>query len=131
MDVWYLVAVYVHITTAAVWLGAMLFEDPASDRFMTRIVQRIRGIGWVSLLILIATGVFMLHARGVELADIVSGRFFTARYGQVFAVKFALVALLAALQVTKGHRPSRALYGYLASMLIVIALSVWLVRPLV
>jgi hypothetical protein len=131
MDVWYLVAVYIHITTVAVWLGAMLFEDPGSDRFMSRIVQRIRGIGWVSLLILIATGVYMLHARGVGLADVVSGRFFTERYGQVFAAKFAFVALLAVLQVTKGHRPSRALYGYLASMLIVIALSVWLVRPIV
>src|SRR5687767_11300927 len=74
MDVWYLVAVYIHITTVAVWLGAMLFEDPDSDRFMSRIVQRIRGIGWVSLLILIATGVYMLHARGVGLADVVSGR---------------------------------------------------------
>jgi hypothetical protein len=129
MDVWYLVAVYVHITTVAVWLGAMLFEDPRSDRFMTRIVNRIRGIGWVSLLILIATGVYMLHARGVALADVVSGRFFAERYGQVFAAKFALVALLAGLQITKGHRPSRALYGYLASILVVIALSVWLVRP--
>jgi hypothetical protein len=131
MDVWYLVAVYVHITTVAVWLGAMLFEDPASDRFMTRLVMRIRGIGWLALLILIATGVYMLAARGVGLGDVLSGRFFTERYGQVFAAKFAFVALLAGLQVTRGHRPSRALYGYLASMLIVIALSVWLVRPLV
>lgn len=131
MDFWYLAAVYVHITTVAVWLGSMLFEDPASDRFMARMVQRIRGIGWVSLLILIATGVFMLHARGVSLGDVLSGRFFSERYGQVFAAKFAFVALLAGLQVTKGHRPSRALYGYLASILIVIALSVWLVRPIV
>jgi hypothetical protein len=131
MDVWYLVAVYVHITTVAVWLGAMLFEDPSSNRFMSRIVDRIRGIGWVSLLILIATGVFMLHARGAGLADVLSGRFFGERYGQVFAAKFAFVAVLATLQITKGHRASRALYGYLASMLIVIALSVWLVRPLV
>jgi hypothetical protein len=131
MDVWYLVAVYVHIITVAVWLGAMLFEDPSSDRFMTRIVMRLRGIGWISLLILIATGVYMLHARGVGLADVLSGRFFSERYGHVFAAKFAFVAVLAGLQIVKGHRPSRALYGFLASILIVIALSVWLVRPLV
>jgi putative copper export protein len=130
MDFWYLVAVYVHIVTVAVWLGAMLFEDPSSNRFMARIVVRIRGIGWVSLLVLIATGVYMLAARGVSLDD-VSGRFFAQRYGQVFAAKLAFVVLLVGLQVTRGHRPSRALYGYLASMLIVIALSVWLVRPLV
>lgn len=131
MDFWYLVAVYIHITTVAVWLGAMLFEDPASDRFMCRIVARIRGIGWVSLLILIATGVFMLHARGVGLPDIFSGRFFTDRYGQVFGAKLAFVALLAGLQIVNGNRPSRALYGFLALILIVMALSVWLARPFV
>ena len=131
MDFWYLVAVYVHIVTAAVWLGAMLFEDPASHRFMCRIVDRIHGIGWVSLVILTATGVFMLYARGIGLGDILSGRFFTARYGQVFAAKFAFVALLAGLQIVNGHRASRAIYGFLASILVVIALSVWLARPFV
>jgi hypothetical protein len=131
MDVWYLVVVYVHVVTVAVWLGAMLFEDPASNRFMTRMVVRIRGIGWLALLILIVTGAYLLGARGVGLADVLSGRFFAERYGQVFAVKLAFVALLVGLQVTKGHRPSRALYGYLASILIVIALSIWLVRPIV
>jgi hypothetical protein len=129
MDFWYLVAVYVHITTAAVWLGAMLFEDPASKRFMSRIVDRIHGIGWVSLLILSVTGAFMLSARGVGIDDVLSGRFFSDRYGHVFAMKFALVAVLAGLQISKGHQASRALYGYLASILIVIALSVWLARP--
>jgi hypothetical protein len=131
MDYSYLVAVYIHITTAAVWLGAMLFEDPTSRRFMSRIVDRIHGIGWISLLLLTITGIYMLHMRGVTVADVTSGRFFGERYGQVFGVKFAFVAVMATLQITRGHRPSRALYGFLASMLIVIALSVWLVRPLV
>lgn len=131
MSVWYLIAVYVHIVTVGVWLGAMLFEDPASRRFASRVVQRIRGIGWVSLLLLIATGVFMLHARGTGLGDVVSGRFFGDRYGQVFAVKALLVMVLIGLQVTVGHRPSKALYGYLVSLLLVVALSVWLARPFV
>jgi hypothetical protein len=131
MSVWYLIAVYVHIVTVGVWLGAMLFEDPASRRFASRVVQRIRGIGWVSLLLLIATGAFMLHARGTGLGDVVSGRFFGDRYGQVFAVKALLVMVLIGLQVTVGHRPSKALYGYLVSLLLVVALSVWLARPFV
>lgn len=125
----YLVAVYVHVLTAAVWLGAMLFEDPASHRFMCRLACRLRGIGGPSLAILIATGVFLLYARGVDVAAVASGRFFASRYGQVFAAKLALVALLVGLQVTRGNRPSRALYGYLLSVLLVVALSVWLVRP--
>jgi hypothetical protein len=130
MRLWYLAAVYIHIVTVGVWLGAMLFEDPASSRFTSRIAYKIRGIGWVSLLLLISTGVFMLHARGVGLDDFLSGRFFASRYGQVFAAKLALVALLVALQIVKGNRPSRAIYGYLVSVLVVVALSVWLVRPI-
>jgi len=131
MRTWYLVAAYVHVLTVAVWVGAMLFEDPTSGRAMSRLAYKVRGIGWWSLLVLIATGSFMLHARGVSLDDLVSGRFFSQRYGQVFAAKFALVLLLVGLQVTVGNRPSGALYGYLLSVLVVIALSVWLVRPVV
>jgi hypothetical protein len=133
MRFWYLVAVYIHIVTAGVWLGAMLFEDPASNRFMCRIVDRIHGIGWVSLAILTVTGVFMLYVRGLahlELYDIVSGRFLAERWGQVYTAKLAFVALLAGLQVVNGHKASRALYGFLASMLAVVALSVWIARPL-
>ncbi len=129
MSLPYLVAVYVHIVTVAVWLGAMLFEDPASRRFMARVAYQVRGIGWVSLTVLIATGALMLHLRGVGVGDVVSGAFFASSYGRVFAAKLALVSLLVVLQIVKGNRPSRALYGYLAAVLAVVALSVWLVRP--
>jgi copper resistance protein D len=131
MGFWYLVAVYVHVITMAVWLGAMLFDDPTSHRFLSRIVARLRGIGWVALSVLVVTGIFMLQARGVTMADVVSGRFFTERYGQVFAAKFAFVAVLAGLQIVNGNRPGRAIYGFLASLLVVIALSVWIARPLI
>jgi hypothetical protein len=130
MRVWYLVAAYIHIVTVAVWLGAMLFEDPVSRRFTSRIAYKMRGVGWISLVLLISTGVFMLHARGIGVGDFLSGRFFSERYGQVFGAKLALVSLLIGLQIAKGNRPSRVLYGYLVSILVVVALSVWLVRPI-
>jgi hypothetical protein len=131
MRVLYLLAVYVHILTAAVWVGAMLFEDPASHRFMCRMAYKIRGIGGPSLVLLIATGTFLLFYRGVTWGEIVTGQLFAQRYGQVFGVKLLLVLLLIGLQVTIGNRPSRLLYGYLLVVLSVIALSVWLVRPVV
>ncbi len=130
MGVLYLVAVYVHVLVAATWIGAMLFEDPGSTRFMSRLAYRVRGTGWWSLLLLIASGAVMLHARG-WLGEVLSGAFFARPYGQVFAAKLALVFLLVGFQVTVGNRPSRALYGYLLSVLLVVALSVWLVRPVV
>ena len=129
MKLLYLLAVYVHVVTAAVWVGAMLFEDPASDRFMCRMAYKIRGIGGPSLLLLILTGAFLLSYRGITWEDIFSGRFFMERYGQLFGVKFLLVLLLIGLQITIGNRPSKFGYGYLLLALSVIALSVWLVRP--
>ena len=131
MKVLYLLAVYVHIVTTAVWFGSMLFEDPASIRFMSRLAERIHGLGGPSLFILILTGAFMLFYRGVTWQSIISGDFFTARYGQVFGLKFLLVLLLISFQITVGHRPSKLVYGYLLAVLLIIALSVWLVRPFV
>ena len=129
MKVLYLLAVYVHIVTTAVWFGSMLFEDPSSVRFMSRLAERIHGIGGPSLFLLILTGVFMLSYRGVTWQSMISGDFFASRYGQLFGLKFLLVLLLIGFQITVGHRPSKLVYGYLLAVLLVIALSVWLVRP--
>jgi len=127
----YLLAVYIHIVTTAVWFGSMLFEDPASVRFMSRLAEKIHGIGGPSLFLLIVTGVYMLSYRGVTWYSIMTGHFFSSRYGQVFGLKFLLVLLLISFQITVGHRPSKLVYGYLLAVLLVIALSVWLVRPIV
>ena len=129
MKVLYLLAVYVHIVTTAVWFGAMLFEDPRSIRFMSRLAERIHGLGGPSLFVLILTGLFMLFYRGVTWQSMISGDFFAATYGQVFGLKILLVLLLISFQITVGHRPSKLVYGYLLAVLLVIALSVWLVRP--
>jgi len=131
MKVLYLLAVYVHIVTVAVWFGAMLFEDPTSVRVMSRIAYRIHGIGGPSLVLLVLTGAFMLFYRGVTWQNIISGQFFAETYGQVFGLKILLVALLIGFQITIGNRPSKLIYGYLLLVLAIIALSVWLVRPIV
>jgi len=132
MKIVYLLAVYIHIVTVAVWFGAMLFEDPTSIRFMSRMAYQIHGIGGPSLVVLIGTGAFMLSYRGVTWQNIITGQFFTTPYGQVFGVKFLLVLLLISFQITIGNKPSKlSNYGYLLGVLAIIALSVWLVRPMV
>jgi putative copper export protein len=131
MRVVYLLSVYVHIVTVAVWFGAMLFEDPASVRLMSRMAYRIHGIGTPSLVVLILTGTFMAFYRGVTWQSIVGGQFFATTYGQVFGVKLFLVLVLVGFQITIGNRPSKLVYGYLLAVLSIIALSVWLVRPIV
>lgn len=130
MKVLYLLAVYVHIVTVAVWFGAMLFEDPVSIRFMSRMAYKIHGIGGPSLLLLILTGGFMLFYRGVTWQSIMGGEFFAERYGQVFGLKLLFVLLLIVFQITIGNRPSKLIYGYLLVVLSIVGLSVWLVRPI-
>src|ERR1700752_3616187 len=99
MKVLYLLAVYVHIVTVAVWFGAMLFEDPISVRVMSRIAYKIHGIGGPSLVLLVLTGAFMLVYRGVTWQSVISGEFFAGGYGQIFGLKFLLVFLLIGFQL--------------------------------
>jgi len=132
MKILYLLAVYIHIVTVAVWFGAMLFEDPTSVRIMSRIAYKVHGIGGPSLAVLILTGAFMLYYRGVTWQSVVGGDFFATKYGQVFGLKFLFVFILIGFQTTMGNRPSQlSNFGYLLLMLLVIAVSVWLVRPII
>lgn len=132
MKILYLLAVYIHIVTVAVWFGAMLFEDPTSVRIMSRIAYKVHGIGGPSLAVLILTGAFMLYYRGVTWQSVVGGDFFATKYGQVFGLKFLFVLILIGFQMTMGNRPSQlSNFGYLLLVLLVIAVSVWLVRPII
>lgn len=132
MKILYLLAVYIHIVTVAVWFGAMLFEDPTSVRIMSRMAYKVHGIGGPSLAVLILTGAFMLYYRGVTWQSVVGGDFFATKYGQVFGLKFLFVLILIGFQMTMGNRPSQlSNFGYLLLVLLVIAVSVWLVRPII
>ena len=132
MKILYLLAVYIHIVTVAVWFGAMLFEDPTSVRIMSRMAYKVHGIGGPSLAVLILTGAFMLYYRGVTWQSVVGGDFFSTKYGQVFGLKFLFVLILIGFQTTMGNRPSQlSNFGYLLLVLLVIAVSVWLVRPII
>ena len=132
MKILYLLAVYIHIVTVAVWFGAMLFEDPTSVRIMSRMAYKIHGIGGPSLVVLILTGAFMLFYRGVTWQSIIGGEFFATKYGQIFGLKLLFVLILIGFQTTIGNRPSQlSNFCYLLLVLLVIAVSVWLVRPIV
>jgi hypothetical protein len=125
-------AVYIHIVTVAVWFGAMLFEDPDSVRIMSRMAYKIHGIGSPSLVLLILTGAFMLYYRGVTWHSIFGGEFFANGYGQIFGFKFLLVLVLIGFQISIGNRPSQiSNFSYIFLVLLVIAVSVWLVRPVI
>lgn len=126
----YLMAVWVHILTVVVWMGAMVFEDPQSVRMTSRIAHRIGGLGWYAQASLWTTGLIMLNYRGIGLSQLFSRDFISTPWGRNMWAKIMLVVLLIAFQVAVGNRPSKLVYGYLAVSILVVALSVLLVRPI-
>ena len=126
----YVFAVWVHILTVIVWIGAMLFEDPKSVRMTSQIADRVGGIGWYAQAVLWTTGLFMLNYRGIGPRDLFSSELLSSSWGRTLWAKIFLVLVLIAFQVAVGHKPSKLVYGYLLVSVVVVGLSVLLVRPI-
>jgi len=128
MRVLYLMAVWVHILTIAVWIGAMFFADPQSKRLPSRMVEKMHGVGWYAQAVVWTTGLFMLSFRGITPGVLFSADFVSSPWGRAMWLKIALVLVLGVFQAIVGHRG--LLYGYLSVTFIIVAVSVYLVRPI-
>ena len=96
MALLYLIAVWIHIITVCLWIGAMFFGDPQSERFFSRLFERkLHGIGWYAQSVLWITGLFMLYYRGISLGQLFSAEFIATNWGRLIWIKIALVLLLA------------------------------------
>ena len=129
MTLLYVMAVWVHILTVAVWIGAMFFEDPHSVRIASRLVDRMHGMGWYAQGVLWSTGLFMLHHRGVSPEQLFSAEFIASSWGRGMWLKIALVLVLLVFQATVGHKPSKLVYGYILVAFAIVGISVTLARP--
>jgi uncharacterized membrane protein len=129
MTLLYLMAVWMHILTVAVWIGAMFFEDPHSIRLASRLVDRMHGMGWYAQGVLWATGLFMLHYRGIGPGQLFSAEFIASSWGRAMWAKIALVLALGVFQATVGHKPSKLVYGYILVAFAIVGISVMLARP--
>ncbi len=104
----YTLNVTVHVLAAMLWLGGMFFlgivgapvlrkvEPPAlrADLF-ARLGERFRSIGWVSIGVLLVTGVLNLHFRGLlSVAVLTDGAFWSSRYGVTLAWKLTAVLVM-------------------------------------
>ena len=127
MSVLYLLAIYVHILTVAVWIGAMFFADPQSRRLPSQMVEKMHGVGWYAQFLVWTTGVFMLSYRGITPGMLFSADFIASSWGRAMWAKIGLVLVLAVFQAIVGHRG--LLFGYLSVTFIIVAISVLLVRP--
>lgn len=132
MALLYVLAVWVHILTVAVWIGAMFFADPDSKRFFSRLFERkLHGIGWYAQTVLWVTGIFLLYYRGVTLQQLFSADFIGTSWGRMLWVKIVLVLTLAGFQIAVGHRPSKLVYGYILVAFAAVGMGVLLVRPVI
>ena len=127
----YIAAVWTHIITVALWIGAMFFGDPQSERFFSRLFERkLNGIGWYAQAVLWVTGLFMLHYRGVTVERVFSAEFIATSWGRLMWIKIGLALTLAVFQIMVGHKPSKLIYGYILVAFAAVGVGVLLVRPI-
>lgn len=123
----YHLAVFLHLLAALLWLGGMFFLgvvgapvlrklEPAAlrARLFHELGLRFRTVGWISLGVLVATGLWILHMRGVLRADVLTDStwwatpFGRALFWKLMAV-VAMVVVSALHDFVFGPRAGRAL----------------------
>jgi copper resistance protein D len=120
----YLVAVWLHLLSMAVWLGSMLFmalvlvpalrkkEDPRRrSELIGETGERLRRVAWIAFAVLLLTGIVQLGGRGFAWRD-VFGRLWLGPLGHILAWKLGAFALVVALSAIHdfwlGPRSTRA-----------------------
>ena len=108
----YLALVWLHVVATMLWVGGVAFFPlvalPVARNFPVvasaltgAIGRRFRVIGWVCLGILLVTGPMLLWLHGIRPRMLLAYPFWSSAFGQVLAVKLALVVAL--LAVTLWH----------------------------
>lgn len=137
----YHVCIVLHVLAFSLWLGHMfvwaLIIGPALKKIQPQetadLLRRMSlfrgGLGWPPMAVLIPTGLYMLHVRGIEPAMLLSGAAFVGTQGTVLATKLSAVLVMIGYQSYFGHRPAPiAIYFDMLAAVTVISASVLLVR---
>jgi len=105
----YHLSVFVHVLSAVVWVGGMLFlalvaipvlrglEPRPRAELVARMGERFRPVGWACIVLLVVTGVVNLAYRGVTWESVATGSLWQSPFGQVLAWKLAMVAAMVAV----------------------------------
>jgi uncharacterized membrane protein len=137
----YHLCIALHVLAFSLWLGHMFVwalligpalkkVQPAAHAELLRRMSLFRGgLGWPALAVLVPTGLYMLHVRGIEPGMLVSGAAFAGTQGNVLTTKLAAVLVMIGYQCWFAHRPAPiAIYFDMLAALTVISASVLLVR---
>jgi putative copper export protein len=102
----YVASVYLHILAAATWVGGIIFlvavVVPALKRapnaeLLRVAVVRFRAVAWIAFAVLVVTGVYNLHARGIGWAELTDPAFRATASGKALLAKLAGFAIVLAL----------------------------------
>ncbi|UCF94172.1 MAG: SMP-30/gluconolactonase/LRE family protein [Desulfobacterales bacterium] len=137
----YFLCVALHLLAVTLWIGHMLFwslfvgpvtkriEPPETGEFLQKLSVRKGGLGWPALVVLVATGIYILSYKGLTWHALVSGEIFRTPYGYVLSAKLFFVAGMIAYQLFVGHRPApKLIYADMLAAFCTIALSIVLAR---
>ncbi len=102
--------VLIHVLAAFIWLGGMFFIalvavpalrtiEPPEKRIelLADTARRFRGVSWIAILVLLATGVVNAINHGVTSEMISTGAIFLSNFGKVLTVKVILVLIMVVL----------------------------------
>src|SRR5579885_1344272 len=97
MKTWYLISVYIHILCATLWVGGMLFlvlvllpaikNHPERRALLGSVGIKFRFVGWIALILLLLTGLFNMHQRGMWFGNLTGNS-----YGELFFCKLCVFA---------------------------------------
>jgi uncharacterized membrane protein len=151
----YLLILYIHLLATIVWAGYILFwtivigslsgASRASGHVqMVDILRRTSWppviipqpyrlqfpwLGWLLLIVLLVTGVVLLHMRGITLQRFLSSDLWSSPFGRILLAKLSLVTGLVVCHSWIVHRPApRIIYPAMLATLVVVGLSVLLVH---
>jgi len=127
----YLLSVFIHILTATIWVGGMMFlvlvvvpwlrsdGRNVAGRFLMETGIRFRNVGWWCFVTLLVTGTFNLWFRGVRFGDFVNPEWLATAFGKSVVLKLALflcVLLVSGIHdFVVGPRATKALLADPAS----------------
>lgn len=105
----YYINVTIHVLAALIWLGGMFFlalvgapvlraVEPVELRqaLFDQLGRRFRAVGWITIGVLVVTGIANLYFRGMLHAQAVwaNGAFWRSTWGTALAVKLAAVLVM-------------------------------------
>lgn len=108
---WYQLVVFIHVISAIMWVGGILFLGvvavPAVRRLqsetrsvlMSELGRRFRNIGYTLLGVLIVTGVIQAWVHGATVTNVLNGSFFQSRFGATLGAKLIFVLLMLGVSV--------------------------------